>query len=122
MNPKTKYKTNHTANREVYNLLSDSEALIGVDRNFWLKNYSLLSEKEQDRLAQLLSQSEKEFQREQENHMSRVAEINAKCAAQLAELKKANNKLKAIRDEEQEDVENFDPDSILRELHDAGEY
>jgi hypothetical protein len=30
--------------------------------------------------------------------------------------------LKVIKDEEQEDVENFDPDVILRELHDAGEY
>jgi len=120
MNPKT--KTNDAIDKKIYNLLSESRALEDVSRSFWLNNFSVLSPAERKNLVHVLENGDKEMRKEQENHMSRVAEINAKCAGQMTEIKNSNGNLKAMKSDEEENPEDYDPELILKELHDAGEY
>lgn len=110
----------------LYALISESPIISEGDREFWLANYQSLPASEQNKLAQTLAETTKEFTRENDSHMSRVAEINTKCVTKLTQIEKTNEKVISARGDDEDDdnynAGNFDPDAILEELHSAGEF
>jgi hypothetical protein len=115
-----------SAGANLYNLISESPVIAESDRDFWLANYESLPVAAQKNLAQTLQETTREFTREMDSHMSRIAEINTKCSTKLTQIEKANEKVITARGEEDEadtyNAGNFDPDEILEELHNAGEF
>ena len=101
----TKRSHAHTSNsnavvKELYNLLSDSSIISDDEREFWLANYSSLSEKAKVELLKVVQTAEAEFRKEEDQYMSRVAEINTKCLANLGRIAKANAKFIDVSKEE----------------------
>lgn len=110
----------------LYSLISESPIISEGDREFWLANYQSLPVAEQNKLAQILAETTKEFTRENDSHMSRIAEINTKCVTKLTQIEKTNEKVISARGDDEDDdnynAGSFDPDKILEELHSAGEF
>ncbi len=113
-----KNKIKKSAAKKLFNLLSDAEAISDGERCFWLENFPNLKESEQECLAEVIRNSEKELQKERDAHFARVAEIDTKCVAQLQEIAKKNNLKASAGDETNLD---YDEDEILLELQQAGE-
>jgi hypothetical protein len=111
----------------LYALISESPILAEGDREFWLANYQSLPAAAQGKLAQVLAETTKEYTHETDSHMSRIAEITTKCVTKLTQLEKANEKVISARGDDDDDDTNynakdFNPDEILKELHNAGEF
>lgn len=108
--------------KKLYGLLADSELISESERQFWLANFSALPESAQKQLIKIIEHTEKEFKKENDDHMSRVAEINTKCMTQLGKLAKAHKNLVNVSEEEVITAEDdFDEEEILAELREAGE-
>ncbi|MFH1375890.1 MAG: hypothetical protein ABIH35_04455 [Patescibacteria group bacterium] len=125
MKTKTKNAEAKKLSKQLYNLLSDAEVISDGERGFWLQNYPQLSAENQEKVADMIKHGEKELQKENEAHISRVAEIDTKCVVQLHEIAKTNGLKASAGDDEDIDpdeaMENFDPDQIWQEVKQAGE-
>jgi hypothetical protein len=115
-----KTKTKKSDSKKLYNLLSDAEVISDGEQMFWLENFERLSESAKSDLAEILKFGEQDLQKERDAHLARLAEIDTKCLAQLQEVAKANN-LKASTNQEEDDLEDFDADEIIKTLQQAGE-
>jgi len=121
MNPPNKTFVKNSLTKKLYNLISDSETISASERSFWLDNYSILSEEVQLQLSRILTKSEQEMEKEREDHMNRIAEINTKCLSRLGETAKANKHLLNSTSEEVIEEEDFNEDEIIETLREAGE-
>lgn len=119
MKTKTKKSEQKKLSKRLYNLLSDVEVISDGERIFWLENYPRLSIERQNNLSRIILASEKELKHENEAHLNRVAEIDTKCLAQLQEFSKTNG-LKASAGND-EDLDDYDEDEIIKTLQQAGE-
>ena len=119
MKIKTKKFEQKKLSKRLYNLLSGAEAISDGERIFWLENYPRLSAEKQNNLARVILASEKELKQENDAHQNRVAEIDTKCLAQLQEFSKANGLKNSA--EEDEDLDNYDEDEIIKMLQQEGE-
>ena len=119
MKTKTKKSEQKKLSKRLYNLLSDAEVISDGERIFWLENYPRLSNEGQNELVQVILANEEELKHENDAHMSRVAEIDTKCFAQMQEFMKANGLKVSARDNE--DLDDYDEDEIIKTLQQAGE-
>lgn len=123
MKTKSKKSEAKKLSKKLYNLFSDAEVISDGERGYWLQNYPQLSTENQEQVANIVKHGEKELQKEKEAHISRVAEIDTKCVAQLHEIAKTNGlKASAGSDEDidpDEAMKNFDPDEIWQEVKQA---
>lgn len=75
-------KRNSGAER-LYGLLSETDLLIEEEREFWLANFQDLPSGEQQELARILVDADREIARERERHQGHTAEINAKMQTRI---------------------------------------
>lgn len=80
---------------ELYELLATTSVLADEERDEWLTRYERLPASAQHELYRTLKDAEKEFQKEEEAHTERLAEIGVKHARRLKGLAK-DHKLKML--------------------------
>ncbi len=107
-------------------LLADAEHLEDETRQFWLTNYDRLDMRDQKELARTLLDANKEITKENEHHIGRVAEINAKCTTRLRRLTKHNKNLTSVAVDELSETstkpnDDLLDDELLHQLEAAGE-
>jgi len=118
---KMKTKTKKADVKKLYNLLSDAEVISDGERIFWLESFSDLSEKERIHLEDIIQDGEKELIQEKDAHQARIAEIDTKCVVRLQEVAKKNN-LKVSSEGSSANTDyDYDEDSVIEALHEAGE-
>lgn len=122
MSHKTKKTVQKKLTKKLYTLLLTAATLSETERDFWLANYQTLPSIAQTKLFTIVEESEKELAHENDAHLGRIAEIDAKCLSQLQELQKADkNLVNCPHASVEANEEDFDEEEIFAALRAAGE-
>ena len=84
-------KTHTTNYQDIVDLVTASIALPEDEREYWLEQIKHLDNAGLQRLTRSLQRAHEELQQEREQHLSRMAEIHAKCEKQLNSIVRDNH-------------------------------
>jgi hypothetical protein len=98
---------------KLMNLLNDADFIEDEERSFWSANFENLAAPDQKALTAVLTTANQELTQENDHHIARCAEINAKLAGALRQIAERNKSALQAEVAQAQQVRNTADDDLL---------